>query len=668
MNRLQVLFSGAALFAVSASSLWGQVPVVQPSEVVLRAPTSSEIPVVSPANLLPAKSMSQGNKAILRTDSEPRGTNASTGLQQLLPNGNQALPAIVRPQTSSSNVKGDFSPQVKAAHPDFSLPTEVPIVKQAMPGRTSPAVQKPDESATSDSARPSQAIIAGPKAEAPVIRVGTNSIPVVKPEGLMQRNSSQPKSNETSSAGNPQEPVIRGSERPEIALPPIKRGEEFPRTPKKGISGNPSVQQTSGGLRPEMNFESVPVGTGADAAQDASSQAALVQPAAPLLEQDFARKTASPGVDQYDHQHAHQHEHSHEHAVDQSELTISGQEAEQAIVGQSYLNSDPQGDCQHCGGSGCSHCGLGGWNSLGNRSMLNLSGNCDNGCFGLLPCAQNYFIADVLYWTRNGGNVLGTNFGGVYDYDWNFGTQFTMGTRVDPLYGHELTYFGLFGLDAGHTDVSPAGEINANFTPSGGLTFANTSAFFDAVETTQTASSSLNSFQVNRVRLGWDVVQSHLGLRYIRFDEDYQLQSRNLSGDTGLLSLDARNNLIGPEVGIKLFYDVGRRISFSTHWKLGGYLNSYRTSTFLQNNGVTRVDNSDSGTGFAASFDLGANAHIHLTQRLRLRGGYGILWLWDVASVTGNFPSSLTPASGTSTNDSENAIFHGANVGFEYYW
>ena len=99
MNRFQVLFSGAALIAVTANSLWGQVPVVQPKEVVLRAPTSSEIPVVSPADLLPAKSMPQGNKAILRTDSEPQG-----GLKSVPPNGNQTLPAIVRPQTSSGTV------------------------------------------------------------------------------------------------------------------------------------------------------------------------------------------------------------------------------------------------------------------------------------------------------------------------------------------------------------------------------------------------------------------------------------------------------------------------------------------------------------------------------------------------------------------------------------
>lgn len=660
MNRLRILLSGAAFFAASASSLWGQVPVVQPSEVLLRAPKSSEIPVVTPANVSSVKAIPQGSKAVLHPPSESKGS-ASDGSLPLMPMNSQPLPAIVRPQANSGSGVGDFSPQVKAAHPDVSLPTEVPIVKQAIPGKNSLAETKLEGGNSTPSAN-NQAVVAGPKGELPAMRVGTNSIPVVKPGELMSKENPTPSKEGMNSAS--QEPVISGGGRPEIALPPIKPGEEFPRTPKQTGSGKPSLKQAASSGASEMTFESVPVGTGAGNLQEPSGQPTLVQPAAPLLEQDFTQKAVSQSVDE----HGHHHDHSHGHVVSESELTISGQEAGQAIVGESYLNSGAADGCGHCGGAGCSHCGLGGWNSLGNRSMLNLSGNCDNGCFGLLPCAQNYFIADVLYWTRNGGNVTGTDFGGVYDYDWNFGGQVTMGTRVDPLYGHELSYFGLFELDAGFTDVSPAGDIDAQFTPGGGLTFADTSAFFDAVETTQTANSSLQSFQVNRVRLGWDVVQSHLGLRYIWFEDQYNLQSRNLGGDTGLLALDANNHLFGPEVGIKLFYDVGRRISFSTQWKLGGYLNAYRTSTFLQNNGLTHVNNSDSGTGFSASFDLGANAHIHLTQRMRLRGGYGILWLWDVASVTGNFPTSLTPASGTSTNDSESAIFHGTNVGFEYYW
>lgn len=343
-------------------------------------------------------------------------------------------------------------------------------------------------------------------------------------------------------------------------------------------------------------------------------------------------------------------------------------EHDHGVAGESYFESAPGMECTHCGGVGCSHCGRGGWNRLGNLDMLHVGGGCENGCFGLMPCARNYFISDVLYWTRNGGDVVGTDFGGVYDYDWNFGTQVTMGTRTDALYGHELVYFGLFDLKAGYTAASPTGAIDALFTPSGGLGYGQTYAFFDGEEVSQTASSRLHSVQLNRTRLGWDVVQSHLGLRYIWFEDNYQLQSLNTFGESGQLSLNARNQLLGPEVGVKLFYDVGRRVSFSSQWKLGGYLNAYRSSTYLQNDGVEQVSNSDSGTGFAASLDLGANVHVHLTQRMRLRGGYGILWLWDIASVSGNFPYTLTPDSGTITNDSESAIFHGANVGFEYYW
>jgi len=448
----------------------------------------------------------------------------------------------------------------------------------------------------------------------------------------------------------------------------------------------PTVAKTSPATTPR--FEAVPVGSGAaplpgqfpsSAIPGESAALPLVMPAQPLLTPAPPTSprqlpaTVYPAEIGPEQQLQGQHVHGdHVHGDPMySDEVQSGQvygEQGASLVGQNYLSEVDNGGCASCGGVGCSHCGMGRWNGLGNRELVQMGGGCDGGCFGLMPCAKNYFIGDVLYWTRNGGDVVGTDFGGVYNYDWNFGTQVTMGTRTDPLYGHEIVYFGLFQLDAGNTAFSPTGAIDARFNPTGGLGFGQTYAFFDGEEATQTASSRLHSFQLNRTRLGWDVVQSHLGLRYIWFEDEYQLQSRNVFGESGRLALDARNQLIGPEVGVKLFYDVGRRISFSSHWKLGGYLNAYRTSTLLENDGVRELSNSDSGTGFSASFDLGANVHVHLTQRMRLRGGYGILWLWDVASVTGNFPSTLTPSSGTSTNDSESAIFHGANVGLEYYW
>jgi hypothetical protein len=722
MIRFRSLLSGAFLCAASTTSLWAQVPVVQPSALL---PT--EIPIISAKtanasqSLGPAASSGLSNqtaKGFLQgLNGSPNPSSPSLSLlppivkpgegsavkpeetpaASVAPDRNQDVPVVKAQQAKATPVKkpttpalsgpASFAPHFKTDHPDLSLPTGVQIVKPDQMAKTAADKLAGQSSSDGKSSKPLPAIPV-PAAQdgnqsAASPTVPSIAVPVVKSAALVKTESpsaspaempapvaAEPAPTSPLNSGNPQDGVTIPKSgaavpvnRPEIALPPIRQGEEFPRMqldtapPKNNRSASQSSVEASVPA-PPRRFEAVPVGTGAEDASNGQAVDGIVQPA-PLLLSPYT----SNGVEQlpagiapneigpgYPVHQDHLHEHSH------------------GPVGNNYLDESHTNHCESCGGAGCSHCGMGRWNGLGNRELLHMGGGCENGCFGLMPCAQNYFIGDVLYWTRNGGDVVGTDFGGVYDYDWNFGTQITMGTRTDPLYGHELVYFGLFELNAGHTDFSPTGAIDARFNPTGGLGYAQTYAFFDGEEVTQTASSRLHSFQLNRTRLGWDVVQSHLGLRYIWFEDEYQLQSRNVFGESGRLSLDARNQLIGPEVGVKLFYDVGRRISFSSHWKLGGYLNAYRTSTLLENDGVQELSNSDSGTGFSASFDLGANVHVHLTQRLRLRGGYGLFWLWDVASVSGNFPYTLTPSSGTSTNDSESAIFHGANVGLEFYW
>lgn len=699
MIRFRSLLSGAFFCAASTTSLWAQVPIVPPPATV-----PSEIPIISartamagqvpsgssadrlakqtPQNFLQGLNGTPGQEsASLRLlppivkPGELVSPSASTSAQDKAPMVNskqakQGKPANTAPQSAAGPAA--YAPHFQADHPDLSLPTGVPIVRPSQLTKSEPET-KPETTNRDgkESLPPLKATAGSPKTDNPAEAVAglpSVTVPIVKSAALVKTGeaaanpATTPTANPT--AELPQEGIVIPKSgagvplvRPEIALPPIKPGEEFPRTQLDQATSVPNPSNTPGSRASSPSksprFEAVPVGTGTPEPNLGQTSEGLVQPALPLLGPENwnggPQLPASAGPMEmglapqlHDHQHG--------------------------PLGQSYLEGNSAGGCEHCGGTGCSHCGMGGWNGLGNRELLQLGGGCDNGCFGLMPCAQNYFIGDVLYWTRNGGDVVGTDFGGVYDYDWNFGTQVTMGTRTDPLYGHELVYFGLFELNAGNTEFSPTGAIDARFNPTGGLGYGQTYAFFDGEEVTQTASSRLHSFQLNRTRLGWDVVQSHLGLRYIWFEDEYQLQSRNVFGESGRLSLDARNQLIGPEVGVKLFYDVGRRISFSSHWKLGGYLNAYRSSTYLENDGVPEVNNSDSGTGFSASFDLGVNAHVHLTQRMRLRGGYGILWLWDVASVSGNFPSTLTPSSGTSTNDSESAIFHGANVGFEFYW
>ncbi|HMP80792.1 MAG TPA: hypothetical protein PKD54_15160, partial [Pirellulaceae bacterium] len=326
------------------------------------------------------------------------------------------------------------------------------------------------------------------------------------------------------------------------------------------------------------------------------------------------------------------------------------------------------------GGAGCASCMNDQWGNQSSWGWDDPSGygqgygnfeNFDN-C-GFVPRASFYGIIDALYWTRTKGSFIGTTFGGLPGFDYDWGVRATLGGRTDQVSGYELSFLGIMPLEQERQILSPGGGINALFEPAGGLNFGHVSSFFNMVEANQFARSRLYSVEFNRVRWGWDIVKTHIGLRYIHFDDQYLLRSRNFFNNQGEMELAARNDLFGPNVGIDLFYDVGRRTSFSWFLKAGGYANSQRTSFELTNNGTQFVNNRDSNGRFSGSVDGGVNAHMHLRQNARLRAGYSVLYLYKVASATENYPAFVTPLTGLSSDTKSSVFFHGATFGLEFY-
>ncbi len=325
------------------------------------------------------------------------------------------------------------------------------------------------------------------------------------------------------------------------------------------------------------------------------------------------------------------------------------------------------GDCPNCGGTGCSECGMlaGPWsNSVGNNYQ-DFDQRFD--CCGFVPGASEYAILDLLYWTRNQGGIVGTNFGGVRGYDYDFGGRVTLGQRPDRIHGREFTYFGILPLEQQTTQASGAANINARFIPLDGLGVFETSAFFNAVETTQRTETEFHSVAFDRTRYGWDIVKTNIGLRYIYVDDKYSLASENFLGHEGVMGISGRNHLFGGNIGLDLFYDVGQRVSFSWFGKLGGYLNANRTSLDFTNRGVQYIANRDSSAQFAASIDLGVNAHYHINNNARFRLGYSGLWVTGVTTAGANYPQFLTPLAGLSADDESDVFFHGINFGIELF-
>lgn len=335
--------------------------------------------------------------------------------------------------------------------------------------------------------------------------------------------------------------------------------------------------------------------------------------------------------------------------------------------------------CDGCSDSACTSCGGIGLGRIGRPTLglrravgcgpfclLGGVANCGFDDCGYVSPAERYFQADALYWRRSDGGIIGTTFGGVSNNDWNWGWRGTLGWRQDEIIGHELTYFGFQPFTDTVRQTSPAGLIDARFFPAGGYNFALLDSFYDAEVTRQTMQSRLHSVGLSRVRFGWDVVKTSFGMRYIWFDDQYQLASQS-GADLGLFQSKAINNLFGPDLGLELLYDVGRRISFSGKIKGGLFINFNRYETNVANNSTQLVAARVDRTDWAGSLELGANAYFKLGRHARLRGGYDGFWLFDVASVTENYPAFVTPLTGQTPGADRDAKFHGVSFGLELF-
>lgn len=346
-------------------------------------------------------------------------------------------------------------------------------------------------------------------------------------------------------------------------------------------------------------------------------------------------------------------------------------------IGQSFINSSVPGGsqvmgCNSCGSAGCSSCAgssTSACNSCGSGGCYN-SSEVDKrfAACGFISRARNYFIMDVLYMTRANGEVNGINLSPIDEFDYGYGARFTVGRRTDAANGREFSYFGTFGIEDGGNVSDAAARIRRRFLPGGTfITDADLAAFTNVTSASERLETNFQSFEYNRVRWGWDVVKVMFGARYVYLEDDYDLTTNNFFGNTGSLSVDAKNHLIGPQIGLEMFYDVGFRWSLSGFGKFGLMLNAYDADVNASSDGFGLVNNGTNDADAAFLVDLGLTAHYQLTSQARLRVGYNMLFLGDVTTADEAFPNFLSPFSSGSLDADDDALFTGLSLGLEFY-
>ena len=366
-----------------------------------------------------------------------------------------------------------------------------------------------------------------------------------------------------------------------------------------------------------------------------------------------------------------------------------------AVMAPSYFDSAPVVDsipmqsvvsgCSDCSGGGCSSCQTGGCDgcaggcdSCGPGGCYNPNKiNCDYGTYGSVSAARRYAYLEFLFLTREDGDITNSNFNPLGGFDFNPAWRFTLGQRPDMTQGRELSYFGTAGIDARQVTNDSRNRLNSLFTAGGGLTGGDLSAFTGASQHIQSKETSIHSLELNRVRWGWDVLKSFVGWRYVYFSDEYQLNSTAPLRDpfnnvipgteTGQYRMDTINHMLGGHIGAELFYDIGYRFSLSGLSKFGAYANLNKVDNFLQSGGTTILDTEDNGATLSTTYEIQLMAHYQIRQTARLRFGYNGMYFSNIATVADNFSPFVSPFTGFSGSDEDDAFVHGFSLGLEIY-
>lgn len=366
-------------------------------------------------------------------------------------------------------------------------------------------------------------------------------------------------------------------------------------------------------------------------------------------------------------------------AMSPSPMVVSPNYFDAAPVTDSVSMGSVVSGCGDCGGSGCStcdtgcsDCGGGGCSSCGDGQATN-----DYGTYGSVSAARRYAYVEYLYMTREDGDITNSNFNPLGEFDFSPAWRFTFGQRPDMTQGREFSYFGTAGIDARQVTNDASNRLDSLFTAAGGLIASDLSAFNDATQHIQYKETDIHSIELNRVRWGWDVLKSFVGWRYVYMADQYQLDSTAFNSDgfggflptteTGRYRMDTINHLLGAHIGAELFYDIGYRFSLSGMSKYGVYANLNKVDNFLVNGGTVLLDTEDNGANISSTWEIHLLAHYQIRQTARLRFGYNGMFLGNVATVADNFSPFVSPFTGFSGSDDDDAFVHGFSIGLELY-
>jgi len=388
--------------------------------------------------------------------------------------------------------------------------------------------------------------------------------------------------------------------------------------------------------------------------------------------------------------------------------TPSGLDWDKVVSGVAPVGHRNSG-CNNCGGDCGGNCGNSSESVAGGAFT---GGGYTAGAYSECPRCDpfRYGVIEGLYMRREGmdDRSLSAQFR-LDEPDFEFGPRITFGSVPDCVNGMEASFTGPMewetfnsrtladGLNPRLTTPIPGAEgalpigITLNSFGLGFDNDANTDGDvadpgdFDATNAdfqSQRYESLYWSGEVSRTMVSRDAAKFLIGGRFINLEEEFLFASQNENGlvgdpnfgdpERGLLLSEARNRLVGMQVGLDLYTPVRRYLSTYFRGRAGLFLNLVENDILLRDGatplnpgGDLIIQQENSDEQLAGMLELGYGFRCHLTDAWTLQAGTEMWYLSGVASASDQFSSSITPSFGNGVSANDDVVFLGVSVGLE---
>jgi len=341
-------------------------------------------------------------------------------------------------------------------------------------------------------------------------------------------------------------------------------------------------------------------------------------------------------------------------------------------------------------------------------------GSCLDACCEGTLCCDRWFgsLAGLIlgrdnpnpFWTtyesnNNPNQVMNTEDASA---DWSGGAEVRFGRWFDCGWlasdccnarnGLEVVYFFVSPMDGFYSvrgDQFPAGTVSSTIdlqdptTPSGNVEIGgnDSATYFDgAAEQRIWRQDEVHNIEINflRQRLDGSAVDITwlVGIRYFRFNEGLiygSVEDGFNFGDNGganeaYLNIQSTNDLLGPQIGVRMDYQLWNNFGLYATPKMGIFGNRVHTRAHLYSgDGLEGYDIYGNACDFSFLAQIDAGVNYAITDNWRVFLGYRLIAVSGITLSDNQFPHYLAATDELAVPDTNgDLILHGGMAGVEF--